>query len=65
VTHLAPPIQWVPGALSPGAGREADHLPVSSAEVKNAGSCTSNPSYAFMAWCLIKYRLCIRGVVLC
>jgi hypothetical protein len=32
-----PPIQWVPGALSLGLkrpGREADHLPPSSAEVK-------------------------------
>jgi hypothetical protein len=31
-----PPIQWVPGALSLGAGpgREADHSPPSSAEVK-------------------------------
>jgi hypothetical protein len=32
-----PPIQWVPGALSLGVkrpGREADHLPPSSAEVK-------------------------------
>jgi hypothetical protein len=32
-----PPIQWVPGALSLGVkrlGREADHSPRSSAEVK-------------------------------
>jgi hypothetical protein len=32
-----PPIQWVPGALSMGVkrqGREADHSPPSSAEVK-------------------------------
>jgi hypothetical protein len=32
------PIQWVPGALSLGVkrpGREADHSPLSSAEVKN------------------------------
>jgi hypothetical protein len=39
-TALGPtqsPIQWVPGALSLGAkrlGREADHSPPSSAEVK-------------------------------
>jgi hypothetical protein len=35
-----PPIQWVPGALSPGVmrpGCEADHLPPSSAEVNNGG----------------------------
>jgi hypothetical protein len=33
-----PPIQWVPGALSVGVklpGREADHSPPSSAEVKD------------------------------
>jgi hypothetical protein len=32
-----PPIQWVPGSLSLGVkrlGREADHSPPSSAEVK-------------------------------
>jgi len=36
-----PPIQWVAGALSLGvkrSGREADHLPPSNAEVKNAWS---------------------------
>jgi hypothetical protein len=34
---IQPPIQWVPGALSLGVkrpGREADHSPPSSAEVK-------------------------------
>jgi hypothetical protein len=34
---IQPPIQWVPEALSPGVkrpGREADHSPTSSAEVK-------------------------------
>jgi hypothetical protein len=54
------------GALSPGAqrsGREADHSPPSSAEVKNAWSCTSAPQYVFMAWCLVKHRdnfKCVR-----
>jgi hypothetical protein len=41
-----PPIQWVPGALSLGVkrpGREADHSPPSSAEVKNGRSWTSTP----------------------
>jgi hypothetical protein len=41
-----PPIQWVPGALSlwvKRPGREADHSRLSSAEVKNAWSCTSTP----------------------
>jgi hypothetical protein len=40
------PIQWVPGALSLGVkrpGREADHSPPSSAEVKNAWIYTSTP----------------------
>jgi hypothetical protein len=54
-----PPIQWVPGALSLGVKRperEADHLPPSSAEVKNAWSYASTPQYVFMAWCLVKHR---------
>jgi len=48
-----PPIRWVSGVLSLGVnlpGREANHLPPSSAEVKNA----SLPQYVFMAWCLVK-----------
>jgi hypothetical protein len=39
-----PPIQWVPGTLSlrvKRQGREADHTPPSSAEVKNEWSYTS------------------------
>jgi hypothetical protein len=39
--HTQPPIQWVPGALSPRMvrqGREADHSLPSSAEVKNDGA---------------------------
>jgi hypothetical protein len=54
-----PPIQRVPGALSLGVkrpGREADHSPPSSAEVKNALRYTSTPPYVFMAWCLVKHR---------
>jgi hypothetical protein len=38
--------KWVPGVLSLGVkrpGREADHSPPSSAEVKNARSYTSIP----------------------
>jgi hypothetical protein len=52
-----PPIQWVPGALSLGVnqpGREVDHLPPSSAEVKIVWSYTSTSQYAFMAWCPVK-----------
>jgi hypothetical protein len=50
------PIQWVPGALSPGVkgpGREADHSPPTSTEVKKMWIYTSTPLYAFMALCLI------------
>jgi hypothetical protein len=32
------------------AGREADHSPLSSAEVKNAWSYTSTSQYFFVAW---------------
>jgi hypothetical protein len=51
------PIEWVPEAVSLGvklSGREADHSPPSTAEVKNAWSYTSTPQYAFMAWCSVK-----------
>jgi hypothetical protein len=47
-----PPIQWVPGALSPVVnrpGREADHSPPASAEVKEMWIYTSTPPYTFMA----------------
>jgi hypothetical protein len=45
------PIQGVPGALSSGvkrSGREADHSPPNSAEVKKMWLYTYNPPYAFM-----------------
>jgi hypothetical protein len=32
------------------AGREADHSPRTSAEVKNPWICTSTPPYVFMSW---------------
>jgi hypothetical protein len=54
-----PLIQCVPGALSPGVkrtGREADHSPPSSAEIKNAWSYISPPPHVFMAWHLVKHR---------
>jgi hypothetical protein len=53
------PIQWVPGAHSPGLkrpGLEADYSPPTSAEVKNMWIYTSTPPYAFMAQCLVKHR---------
>jgi hypothetical protein len=37
-------------------GREADHSPPSSAEIKNAWRYTSNHQYVFMTWCLVKHR---------
>jgi hypothetical protein len=45
-------------------GREADHSPPSSAEVKNACSYISTPQYAFMAWCIIKQCIRLHDVVL-
>jgi len=47
-----PPIQRIPGALSlevKQLGREADHSPPSSTEVKTAWSYTFAHQYAFMA----------------
>jgi len=35
-------------------GREADHSPPFSTEVKNAWSYTSAPQYAFVVWCSFK-----------
>jgi hypothetical protein len=61
-TALGPtqfPIQWILGVLSLGVkrpGRETDHSPPCSAEVKNAWSYTPTPQYIFMAWCLVKHR---------
>jgi hypothetical protein len=49
---LSAPIQWVPGTVSPEVkrpGREADHSPPTSAEVKKMWIYTSTPPYAFMA----------------
>jgi hypothetical protein len=46
------PIEWVPGALSPGVNRqgpEADHSLPTSPEVKKMWIYTSTPPYAFMA----------------
>jgi hypothetical protein len=51
-----PPIQWVPGDFFPGLkrpGREADHSPPASAEVKKTWIYTSAPPYVFMAWCIV------------
>jgi hypothetical protein len=42
-----PPIKWVPGAKR--QGREADHSPPTSAEVKKMWIYTSTSLYVFMA----------------
>jgi hypothetical protein len=42
-----PPIKWVPGLKR--QGREADHSPPTSAEVKKMWIYTSIPPYVFMA----------------
>jgi len=55
-----------PHNLSPGVKRpvrEADHSPPFSAEVKNAWGYTSTPPNVFMAWCLVKHRMNLHGVV--
>jgi hypothetical protein len=57
--HIEPPIQWVLGALSlwlKRPGREADHSPPFSAEVKQCVELYLYSQYAFMAWwsCLKK-----------
>jgi hypothetical protein len=46
-----PPIEWVPGALSPRVkrpGHEADHSLPASTQVKKIWIYTSTPPYAFM-----------------
>jgi hypothetical protein len=53
---IQPPIQWVLCASSPGVkrpGREADHSPPSSAEVKKGGGISPLPPHVFMVYCLI------------
>jgi hypothetical protein len=51
-----PPIQQVPGFLSPGVRqprRKADHSPPTSAEVKKMWIYITTTPYVFMAKCLI------------
>jgi hypothetical protein len=42
-----------PGVKRPG--REANHSPPYSAEVKKAWRYTPIPHYVFMAWCFVKH----------
>jgi len=44
------------GSYSQRPDREADHLPKSSAEVKNEWSYTSTHTYVSMVWRLVKHR---------
>jgi hypothetical protein len=44
--------------------READHSILSVDEVKNECYYKSTPQYVIMAWCLIKQRIRLCGVVL-
>jgi hypothetical protein len=50
-----PPVQWVPGPLSPGIkwpGRQGDCLPPSSAKAKNGGAIPPPPHmYLRSSWC--------------
>jgi hypothetical protein len=65
--HTSPPIQLVPRTFSPRVNqkeRETDHSPPSSAEVKNAWSCTSTQPYVFIAWCLIKHNIRLHDVII-
>jgi hypothetical protein len=53
------PIQWIPWVSSSGVkrpGHKIHHSCTYSADVKNAWSYTSTPSYVFMTWYLIKHR---------
>jgi hypothetical protein len=51
--------EWVTLPLSPGIkrlGREADHVPPTSADVKKTWIYTSTPPYVFMTWYLATLR---------
>jgi len=66
IQSTQPRIQWLPGLLTSGVkrpGREADHSPPSSAEIKIEWSYISTPLYVFMAWCLIEKCLLLKRIV--
>jgi hypothetical protein len=61
------PIQWVLVALAQVVkrqGREADHSPPTSADVKKTGMCTSTPPYAWAALPYLFYFLAITNIPL-
>jgi len=49
------PIKWITGVKRPG--READHSPSSSAEVKMSGAILPLPPYLTIAWYLINQSI--------
>jgi hypothetical protein len=56
---IQPPFQWGTGSSFPKVKQvecEADHFPLSSAEVKNVWSYTSTAPYIFMAWYMVENR---------
>jgi hypothetical protein len=55
IERFSPRVKW--------PGSEVVHSPPSIAEVKNAWNYTSTPLYVFMAWCLIKLRIPLQGVI--
>jgi hypothetical protein len=64
-THL--PLQWIPAVPYRRVKRpvrEANHLPPSSAEVKNARSYISPHQYIFVALCLIKEFIRLNVMIL-
>jgi hypothetical protein len=53
-----PPIQWVPGALTPGVKLmelEADHSPHLMPRLRMSGAIPSLPN-VFLAWCLVQHK---------
>jgi hypothetical protein len=57
-----PPVQWVTVSLSlevKRLGREADHSPPTSAEMKNAWRYVYTPHYVFLEWCRFKFSCAI------
>jgi hypothetical protein len=62
--YIQLPVYWAQGvSFTEGKveGHEADHSPPSRAEIKNAWSYTSTPSYVSMMWYLIKQRDTLKG----
>jgi hypothetical protein len=49
------PTQWSLSSRKKQAGREADHSPPSSVEIKNGGAIRPLPPYVYKMQCLIKH----------